>query len=272
MKPIEVTGRNIDEIRTEAAKQLGVPEDQVKLEVVEEKRALLGFLGGGMVALASVADADADDAPADEPPPEADVSPDEPADETSDEAEPPADEDALARLANRAETVANKVLGLMGVAVEARASAMGDEEITLDLTGDDLALIIGKHGDTLDALQLLVAIITNRGSDTTARIVLDAEDYRDRRERSLEATALSHAAKAKQTDREVVIRDLKAYERRIIHLTLRDDPEIETYSEGEGRQRNLVISPTPAARETSDDEGADDSDGEGADDSGGADL
>ncbi|HJN15100.1 MAG TPA: Jag N-terminal domain-containing protein, partial [Armatimonadota bacterium] len=78
MKPIEVTGRNIDEIRTEAAKQLGVPEDQVKLEVVEEKRALLGFLGGGMVALASVADADADDAPADEPPPEADVSPDEP--------------------------------------------------------------------------------------------------------------------------------------------------------------------------------------------------
>ena len=264
MKRIEVTGRNIGEIRTEAAAQLGVPEDQVELQIIEEKRALLGFLGGGIVAMASIkgesADADGADTPQTEPeaPAEPIAEADEPAD-AADEAPPAADEDSMARLANRAETVTSEILAMMGLSVEAHAAAMADEEVTIDLSGDDIALIIGKHGDTLDALQLLVAIIANRNVEATARVVLDAEGYRDRRERSLEATALSHAAKAKESDREVVVRDLKAYERRIIHLTLRDDPEIETYSEGDGRHRNLVISPvtssdgSPPDAETDDD-------------------
>ena len=164
----------------------------------------------------------------------------------------------LARLANQAEAVANEILQLMGVAVEAHATEISDEEVTIDLSGDDIALVIGKHGDTLDALQLLVAIIANRDAEVNARVVVDAEEYRERRYRSLEATALAHAEKAKQADREIVVRDLKAYERRIIHLALRDDPEVETYSEGEGRHRNLVISPIPQQRAEAADDDADD--------------
>lgn len=249
MKSLELEAKNLDEIRAQAAAKLGVSEDEIDLEVLEEKRPLLGLIGGTVVARATVREVE--EAPAPEP---TEAAPEQPAEEDpSPEREgaedaPPTEGDDMARLANRAELVANEMLQLMGVSVQAQAAEIGDEEVTLDLTGEDIALVIGKHGDTLDALQLLTAIIANRASDTGARVVLDAEDYRGRRERALEATALSHAAKAKETDREVVIRDLKAYERRIIHITLRDDPQAETYSEGEGRQRNLVISPVPVDR------------------------
>lgn len=234
MKSIELTGKTIEEIRVQAAAELGIPEDQVELEIIEEKRGLLGLLGGGLTARATAKEAAG------------------PVTEAVEEAQEPVEpetvpdaEAQLARLANRAEEVSNEILRLMTVDVTARAAEIGQEEVKVDLSGDDIALVIGKHGDTLDALQLLVAIVANRQSELNARVVLDAEGYRDRRRRSLEATALEHAARARETQREVVIRDLKAYERRIVHLALRDDPAIETYSEGEGRHRNLVISPLP---------------------------
>ncbi len=234
MKSVELTGKSIEEIRTQAAEELGVPEDRIEVEVLEEKRGLLGFLGGGLRARATVAD---ETAPVAQPEPAGEAPlPEEPAG-------PALAEDELARLANRAEETANEILRLMGLAVTARAVEIGDDQAVIELSGDDIALVIGKHGDTLDALQLLTAIISNRDAHGHARVVLDAEGYRDRRKRGLEATALSYAAKAKQTGREVVVRDLKAYERRVVHMTLRDDEGVETYSEGEGRHRSLVISP-----------------------------
>jgi spoIIIJ-associated protein len=253
MKSIELAGRSVEEIRAAAAEALGVPEDQVQVEVLEEKRGLLGLFGGGEVrACATVIEPPAEPEPDGAPT----AGPDEIPTTPMVEAEDLVLDDELARLANRAQQVSNEILRLMGLEVTARALEIGEDEIRLELTGDDIALVIGKHGDTLDALQLLVAIIANRDAEVTARIVLDAEQYRDRRQRALEATARTHAAKAKQTGREVVIRDLKAFERRIIHLVLRDDPEVETYSEGEGRQRNLVISPLTVSRSDAEDQAA----------------
>ena len=243
MESIELSGKSIEEIRAQAAAHFGVAPEEVEVEVLEEKRGLLGLLGGKELrARATVAEVAAAEHP--EPPVEA------VAEEAQVEEEAPAGgrDDELARLANRAEQVTNEILKLMGVSVTAHAREISEEEVRIELLGDDIALVIGKHGDTLDALQLLAAIIANRGAETTARVVLDAEQYRDRRHRALESAAFSHAAKAKQTGREVVIRDLKAFERRIIHLVLRDDPEVETYSEGEGRHRSLVISPASGRR------------------------
>jgi spoIIIJ-associated protein len=247
MESIELSGKSIDEIRAQAAAHFGVAVDEVDVEVIEEKRALLGLLGGKELrARATVV---ARSAPEEGPPTEPAAEEAEVRAAEAEEAAPAGDrDDELARLANRAEQVTNEILKLMGVSVTAHAREISEEEVRLELLGDDIALVIGKHGDTLDALQLLAAIIANRGAEATARVVLDAEQYRDRRHRALESAALSHAAKAKQTGREVVIRDLKAFERRIIHLTLRDDPEVETYSEGEGRHRSLVISPASGRR------------------------
>lgn len=247
MKSIELTGKTLQEVKAHAAAELGVPEDQVELEIIEEKRGLLGLLGGGLTARATVKGPGSTEAVEAETGAVVEAAPPGPPD-----SEVAADAEAeLARLANRAEEVADQVLRLMGVDVTARAAEIGEEEVRVDLSGADIALVIGKHGDTLDALQLLVAIIANRQSEAGARVVLDAEGYRDRRRRSLEATAFAHAARAKQTKREVVIRDLKAYERRVVHLVLRDEPGVETYSEGEGRHRNLVISPLPREGEDS---------------------
>ncbi|MBM3472782.1 MAG: KH domain-containing protein [Armatimonadetes bacterium] len=245
MESIELSGKSIDEIRAQAAAHFGVAPEEVEVEVIEEKRALLGLLGAKELrARATVAEAPAEEEP-EAPAPTAEP----PAEEPAVEEEPAGGrDDQLARLANRAEQVTNEILRLMGVSVTAHAREISEEEVRLELLGDDIALVIGKHGDTLDALQLLAAIIANRGSEVTARVVLDAEQYRDRRHRALESAAYSHAAKAKQTGREVVIRDLKAFERRVIHLALRDDPEVETYSEGEGRHRSLVISPASGRR------------------------
>jgi spoIIIJ-associated protein len=245
MDSIELTGRSVEEIRAQAAAHFDVPEERVEVEVLEEKRGLLGLLGAKELrARATVTPVAAEAEPEPESRP---VEPEAPPEPTEPEAAPEtaagATDDDLARLANAAEQVANRILKLMGVDITAHAREISEDEVRLELVGDDIALVIGKHGDTLDALQLLVAIIANRGAQRNARVVLDAEQYRDRRQRALESAAHSHAAKAKQTGREVVIRDLKAFERRIIHLTLRDDPDVETYSEGEGRHRSLVISP-----------------------------
>jgi spoIIIJ-associated protein len=241
MKSVELTGRTIEEIRAQAAEELGVPAERLEVEVLEEKRGLLGFLGGGLRARVTVK-GEAEEAPATEAvAPEGVAAPEE-----AEERAGIIPEDELARLANRAEETANEILRLMGLSVTARAAEIGDDQVTIDLSGDDIALVIGKHGDTLDALQLLTAIIANRDAPNHARVVVDAEGYRDRRRRALEASALTYAAKAIQTGREVVVRDLKAYERRVVHMALRNDERVETYSEGEGRHRTLVISPVPA--------------------------
>jgi spoIIIJ-associated protein len=120
----------------------------------------------------------------------------------------------------------------------------GDQEITLNIEGDDLGIIIGRRGETLDALQLITAIAANRQREDGARVILDAENYRERHEDMLRDMASEYAADAKNRGEEVVIPDLKAYERRIVHMALRDDTSVRTYSEGEGRDRVLVISPT----------------------------
>jgi len=104
-------------------------------------------------------------------------------------------------------------------------------------------MLIGRHGATLDALQMLAGLVANSGFEHGARVVVDAEQYRERRRQMLVEMAQQQADKAKESQQEVVIPDLKPFERRIIHLALKEDPEVETYSEGEGDERCIVISP-----------------------------
>jgi len=120
------------------------------------------------------------------------------------------------------------------------------------MDGDDsLGLLIGQEGNTLDALQLIVAIGANKGIEDGCRVVLDtANRYRERHCEHLRRRARQAAEEARATGREVVMSDLKSYERRIVHMELADEPGIETYSEGEGRYRRLVIS--PVSNESSD--------------------
>ncbi len=120
----------------------------------------------------------------------------------------------------------------------------GDEgELILDITGDDLAVLIGRHGKTLDALQFLISSITTRTVGHRYPIVVDVEGYKGRQRQKLEDIATNAADKAVSQDRSIKLRPMTPYERRIIHVALRDDARVETVSEGEGRARRVVVIP-----------------------------
>ncbi len=120
----------------------------------------------------------------------------------------------------------------------------GDEgELILDITGDDLAVLIGRHGKTLDALQFLVSAITVRTIGFRYPVVIDVEGYKGRQREKLESIAHSTANHAVSQNRSIKMRPMTPYERRIIHITLRDDERVETASEGEGSARHVVVMP-----------------------------
>ncbi len=120
----------------------------------------------------------------------------------------------------------------------------GDEgELILDITGDDLAVLIGRHGKTLDALQFLVSAITVRTIGFRYPVVIDVEGYKGRQREKLESIAHSTANRAVSQNRSIKMRPMTPYERRIIHITLRDDERVETASEGEGSARHVVVMP-----------------------------
>jgi spoIIIJ-associated protein len=143
-----------------------------------------------------------------------------------------------------AERVLSRVLQLCNL--DASITSTEDEErITLDIAGAESGLVIGKKGQTLDALQFLVNKIINRDAEGRKPILLDAEGYRGRREESLVELAHRLGEKARRTNRTVMMSPMSPHDRRIIHLTLDKVPGVTTRSEGEGAFRRLLIIPAP---------------------------
>lgn len=118
-----------------------------------------------------------------------------------------------------------------------------DGELILDITGEDLAVLIGRHGKTLDALQFLVSAITVRAIGFRYPVVIDVEGYKSRQRDKIESIARSSANRAASQHRSVKMRPMTPYERRIVHIALRDDDRVDTASEGEGSARHVVIIP-----------------------------
>lgn len=120
----------------------------------------------------------------------------------------------------------------------------GDEgELILDISGKDMAVLIGRHGKTLDALQFIVSMITVRTIGFRYPVIVDVEGYKNRQRQKLESIAHSSANRAASQHRKVGLRPMTPYERRIIHIALRDDDRVETVSEGEGSSRHVVVVP-----------------------------
>ncbi len=118
----------------------------------------------------------------------------------------------------------------------------GDEgELILDITGDDLAILIGRHGRTLDALQFLVSSLTSRQLGYRFPVVVDVEGYKDRQRTKLEKIAYRAADKAIEQDRNIKLHPMNPYERRLVHIALRDYDGVYTQSEGQGTNRHVVV-------------------------------
>jgi spoIIIJ-associated protein len=138
-----------------------------------------------------------------------------------------------------------KILDLAQLDATASIGRVTEEELTLDLSGPDASLLIGRHGQTLDSLQYLLLVIVSAGrpSPPSSRMTVDVEGYRQRRIETLTRYAQSLAAQVRETHEEAVLEPLNPLERRIVHTALVDDPYVETYSEGFGQDRHIVISP-----------------------------
>ena len=116
-----------------------------------------------------------------------------------------------------------------------------DGSLEINFDGDDMGILIGKRGQTLDSLQYLTSLVVNKGKNSYIRVKLDTEDYRRRRKETLENLAKGIAYKVRKTRKPVVLEPMNPYERRIIHSTLQSNKFVETISEGEEPYRHVVI-------------------------------
>ena len=153
-------------------------------------------------------------------------------------------DEQLDEIADTAIAVLRDVLKYFNVGEVTIDEYEGDEgELILDITGDDLAVLIGRHGKTLEALQFLISAITVRKIGYRFPVIIDVESYKNRQRQKLESLARSSANKAASQGRSVKLRPMTPYERRIIHVALRDDNRVQTASEGEGTGRHVVVVP-----------------------------
>ena len=142
--------------------------------------------------------------------------------------------------ASAPDTILKELLNRMGINADIEAEEI-DGNMQLNMLTDVPALLIGRHGQTLDALERLLNCILNKESDAKNRVFIDAAGYRVRREQSIVELAHQVAAKVRHTGREVVLAPMSPRDRRIIHLTLKTDNVVHTYSQGEGDTRRVVV-------------------------------
>ena len=212
--------------------------DAVEYEIVEE--GTKGFLGLGQSPTVIKAKAKEGAVPVrKEPKPKPEVT--EKAQAQPVEAAP--ESESMKTFTDIVMKVVTDVLKAMDIAAKPVVVASDNDEVTINIEGKDVAILIGKHGQTLDALQYLVSIAANRMANTRLRVILDAEGYRKRHQEMLEQKAYEYARAVKAEGQEAVLEPQSPRDRRIIHMALADDPDVYTYSEGEGDERHIVISP-----------------------------
>ena len=203
MDYIEVSAKTVDDAIIEACQKLVITRDKLEYTVIEEGST--GFLGiGSKPAIIK------------------------------------------ARVKSSVDGIATdflkEVFDAMNMAVVIKATYdEANNNLDIDLSGDEMGVLIGKRGQTLDSLQYLVSLVVNKGSNDYIRVKVDTEDYRRRRKETLENLAKNIAYKVKRTKRAVSLEPMNPYERRIIHSALQNDKYVTTHSEGEEPFRRVVV-------------------------------
>ena len=251
MRILEKSGKTADEAVTAALAELNVPRDQVEIEILTaSKGSLFGLFGGREARVrvtvkdgaATVEETTVETATVETTPAPAAKAKAAPAAKTQVPA-PTAEEKAEYDTAvAAAKDFLQKLFQSMGMDVAIEKFVSKEENGTMfKLHGDGLGVLIGKHGQTLDSLQYLTNLVANKHTGARVRIILDAENYRKRRQETLERLAQSLAAKVKRNGIKAALEPMNPYERKLIHMSLQDDPAIDTYSEGEEPYRKVII-------------------------------
>lgn len=248
MRTVRITAKTIEAAVAEGLEKLGISREEAVVHVVEQPSSgLFGLIHKKMAVVdISAPDEEAkEETPAEEPKaeeaaPEAEEAPAE--EKKAEREEPTFDPEEQKKVAEEAKTFLAGVFAGMHLAVTMECR-MTEERIMINLVGDGLGILIGKHGQTLDALQYLTNLAAGKSFRHHYFILLDVENYRERRQDTLEALARRLAGKVKRTGEEIRLEPMAAGERRIIHLALQDDHAVSTDSEGEAPYRYVVIRP-----------------------------
>ena len=206
MEYIEISAKTVNDAITEACQKLGVTSDKLDYSVIEEGSN--GFLGIG--------------------------------------SRPAVIKARVLEVELSTEDLAKKFLSDVFAAMQLEVVMTLDykeaeRELSIDLSGDDMGVLIGKRGQTLDSLQYLVSLVVNKDVDDYIRVKVDTENYRERRKETLENLAKNIAYNVKRTRRPVSLEPMNPYERRIIHSALQNDKYVTTHSEGEEPFRKVVV-------------------------------
>ena len=209
MRSIEKNGRTKEEAVRAALRELGVGLEDVRVETIEdeERSGFLGMFQSRQVRVRVT---------------------------------------VMEDVGKTAARFLREILVAMGIAARVEILRR-DDQIVLNVTGSDLGLLIGRHGQTLDALQFLVGMAANKGAEERKRIVIDVQGYRRRHEESLRRLALRVADRVRHERKKAVLAPMNPADRRIIHLTLQGQKEVFTYSEGQEPFRRVIVSPQDKA-------------------------
>ena len=273
---ITVSAKTLDDAITEALVQLGVTSDRLEYDVIE--KGTPGFLGFGMkqavirawrkeepeeetvdeIAEELVKEAVPQDItlevkeehketkrPEKKKQPKKEMKHESRREAVQEEKKDPRRETELAKVeeatVRECETFLHNVLTAMHMEVELHSEIDEEGALSINMSGDDMGILIGKRGQTLDSLQYLTNRVANKMQSGYVRVKLDTEDYRKRRQETLENLARNIAHKVKRTRRPVTLEPMNPYERRIIHSALQGDRSVTTHSEGEEPYRRVVV-------------------------------
>ncbi|HHX61725.1 MAG TPA: protein jag [Epulopiscium sp.] len=236
MKFVEKIAKTVDDAVTEALLELMVTRDNVEIEIIE--KGSKGFLGiGAKDAKVKITVIEKEKSLFDE------LIIEKPNISLMQEINPKVDSGVDPIEVGKA--FLKDVLEKMDIKAEIEAS-MTKENIKMVISGDKMGLLIGKRGENLDALQYLVNLVVNKNTEKYTRVILDTENYRQRREETLKKLAFRLAKKASQTKQRIVLEPMNPYDRRIIHSALQNSKTVKTYSEGKEPYRKIVIIPVGA--------------------------
>ena len=229
----EFEGKTKEEALANACKELGLSEEEMETEVLSYgSSGIFGLVGVKKAKIRVAVPESVAPAPAPAAPLETETEPE------SETETVPASTDIVQTAKEAVEEIVSHIADDTSVTANATA-----DEITLEVHGGNAALLIGKHGKTLDALQYLVQRIVQKQGATRIRVTVDVEGYRSRRKDSLSRLALRLSEKVKQTGKPATIKPMNAYDRRIVHLALKKENKVRTQSKGTGTFRKVVIYP-----------------------------
>lgn len=224
MAEIEVEGKTVEEAITAGLKKLGVSRDKVEIKILDEgTTGLFGLMGSKPAHIRMTAKDPSASAP------RADG-------ETNPDLDYPLTE-------KRAKEVLGEILRLMNISVHEITTVRADSRVIADVRTDESSILIGKNGQTLEAVEHILTLMLSRDKETRSKITIDTEHYRQRHEERLQVMAKKAADEVRRSGQVYRFEPMPSRDRRVIHVYLKEDPDIETFSEGDGPFRKIGIKP-----------------------------